>query len=102
MQGTLRSHPNASSLVWAGPLQNNDFVVALVNTNNTSTRPISFNIDNVTNTVSTQWNIRDLWKREDIGSASGMVTYDVSPHDTVMLRLSKKNVSESDEFFMKR
>ena len=92
VQGSLKTEPNATGLVWSGPLEGGDVVVALVNTNKETAEEIRFDLKLVVEDSPTEpetWSVRNLWAREDAGHVTNHVSFKVNPHDTVMLRLSK-------------
>ena len=80
-----------SAQVWVRPIADGSGVyVGVVNfasTEVTVSVPLSM--------VNPKWNahinvdVRDLWARKDIGSATGKVTVSVASHDTVVLALSR-------------
>ena len=73
-------------LVWAGPLDNGDSVLALVNQDN-NTMPISVDLASVFPHAHS-FDIRNIWEQTNQSSQSGTVTYSVGPHDTALLRLT--------------
>jgi alpha-galactosidase len=85
--------------VWFKPLENGDWAMALLNREN-KPKTIAFNWkrENVKDEHAqrnarfdkTVYQIRDLWKHEDLGTTKEILNATVPGNDILMLRLSKK------------
>jgi alpha-galactosidase len=68
--------------VWGKPLSDGGYAVVLLNRGE-SAAPISA-------TVTGRWEVRDLWRHQDIGTSDGGLQATVPAHSAVMLRLSPR------------
>jgi alpha-galactosidase len=85
--------------VWIKPLLHGDWAVCFLN-RSAKTEKVDFDwSNNVTqddlsrmalNTNEAVYAIRDLWKKKDLGTTQGKLVAEVSPHDVLMLRLTKQ------------
>ena len=76
-------HTDAES-VWARPLANGDFAIALVN-RYPKARNISVDLSELG--IEGAYIVRDCWKQEDEGQVSGTLSAEVLPHATKLVRL---------------
>jgi alpha-galactosidase len=73
---------DATSQVWGKPLSSGGFALVLLNTGTTTAT--------VSAAIPGDWTVRDLWQREDVGTADGTVSATVRPHAAVLLRLTPR------------
>ncbi len=73
--------------VWAGPLNNDSFVVLLLNRGTSSTQVVAEWQDFGLN-PSRKAHVRDLWLHRDLGLMEGSVSADVPSHGVVVYRIS--------------
>lgn len=74
--------------VWAGPLANKRWAVALLNRDATSAAPITVNYTMFNATATSTFDIRDVWSGQDIGSHQGSYTSTVAPQAVTYLILT--------------
>lgn len=77
----------ANPLVWAGPLSKNCTVVTVINTGSS---PLAHTLSwtDIGLSTSSKMKVRDLWAKEDKGTATGSYALTVeTPHDNAMLKL---------------
>lgn len=72
--------------VWAGPLQNGDFAVILLNMGNQSA-VIEGSFKDI-GIMSSKAVVYDIWQHKEIGSAEGNVTAEVESHGVAFYRLT--------------
>ena len=79
-------HPT-NPLVWAGPLSKKCTVVTVINVGSS---PLAHTLSwtDIGLSASTKMTVRDLWAKEDRGTATGSYALTVeTPHDNAMLKL---------------
>ncbi len=89
---------NDSVQVWCKPLQKGDWAVCFLN-RGAAMKKVSFDWqkENIVDTLSrrntnfgtTEYTIRDVWTKKDIGTTNAALTAVIPEHDAVMLRLMK-------------
>ncbi len=90
---------NDSIEVWVKPLRGADWAVCFLNRSVTP-RPVKFDWSAhiITDTVSHrtfdahagEYTVRDLWKRQDLGTTATPITARLAPHDVLMVRLTRQ------------
>ena len=70
--------------VWAKPMSDGSLVFALFNT---YALPSTVTIDFASLGLEGSWRIRDLWRQQDVGIASGSYSAEVFSHATTLVRL---------------
>jgi alpha-galactosidase len=96
----FRFNSNQDDLeVWVKPLAHGDWAVCFLNRSDKARRfdyDWSKNVvdDGLSRTVldanSTIYNIRDLWKKRDLGTTQKSLSAEVDTHDVLLLRLRKQ------------
>ena len=83
--------------MWGGPLEGGDLVVALVNRGNSGVENVTADLSlvlesGVTNPArassASQWTVRDVWKKKNMGTVTGTLQATVPPHDIAIFRLT--------------
>jgi len=76
---------DANNQIWYGQMSNGDYVIGLFNRNdNATTMTVSF----ADLGISGEWNVRDLWKHADEGTASS-ISAAIAAHGCKIVRLTK-------------
>jgi alpha-galactosidase len=85
-------------LVWFKPLKNDDWAVCFVN-RSSKPKQIEFNWQNEMindtlakrelNAKASNYKLRDLWLKRDIGDTKKPLNAGIASHDVLMLKLSK-------------
>ncbi|WP_316836859.1 glycoside hydrolase family 27 protein [Pedobacter nutrimenti] len=77
--------------IWFKPLSDNNFAFCLINRSN---QPIVINQDlkaTIKNyKVDGSYKVRDVWKRQNIGTTTDNIKGTIAAHDVLMLKLTKK------------
>lgn len=73
--------------VWLRPLANGDYAVGLLNVGDA---PIKISVTDRELGLEGTFHVRDLWKQENLKAFEGNLECEVKPHETHMLRLSRK------------
>mmetsp|Transcript_63206 Transcript_63206/g.87866 ORF Transcript_63206/g.87866 Transcript_63206/m.87866 type:complete len:410 (-) Transcript_63206:19-1248(-) len=77
--------------VWVRPTSDGGAAVALFNGNDLLNASITVDFADVTSrswSSTTKLNVRNMWERQSLGSATGSYTATVRPHFTVLLKLT--------------
>ena len=94
----LKYRDSDSLLIWFKPLKNDDWAVCFVN-RSSKLKQIEFNWQNEMisdtlgkrelNAKATNYKLRDLWLKKDIGDTKKPLNASIASHDVLMLKLSK-------------
>lgn len=77
---------NKKNEIWYGSMSDGSVVVGFFNRDdNVSVRSVSFAELGLTG----EWNVRDLWSHEDIGKASGKLSYNIPAHGCKIVKLTR-------------
>jgi len=82
-----RIRTNSATEIWTRPLLNQALAVILFNRSD-EPRTIRVSYRDLAANMRSEYEIRDLWKRKDIGLFSGKYVNTISPHDVVMLKMT--------------
>ena len=76
---------SADEFILEKPLEDGSVAVGLFNLSESSLK-MSVNLTDLG--LDGSWNVRDLWRQKEIGSASGSLSAEVAPHGVAFVRLS--------------
>jgi alpha-galactosidase len=82
-----RMRKNGMTEVWTRPLSNQALAVILFNRSD-EPQTVRVSYSDLAAQIDTRYEIRDLWKRKDIGVFSGEYVKTIPPHDVVMLKMT--------------
>jgi len=90
---SLDYHNAVATQVFAGPLVNGQWAAVLVNRDDVNAASITLNWSDLRVDPSTSFIVRDLWKRQDLGTFDTSFTaINVAPHASVTLKLTPVSV----------
>lgn len=82
--------------IYAKDLADGSRAVGLLNLSGTQTASITVNWSDLY--ISGMQTIRDVWKKQNVGSSAVSFTASVKPHETILLRITPSTVSVPEEF----
>jgi len=82
-----RIRTDGATEIWTRPLSNQALAVILFNRSD-EPRTIRVSYSDLAANVRSEYEIRDLWERKDIGLFSGKYVNTIPPHDVVMLKMT--------------
>lgn len=87
VQGVQIGNSGPGKTVWSRPLSNGDYAILFLN-EDAAAADISFDGSWL---GLTSYTVRDLWKKRNLGTVSGVYTASVESHGVVMLRISPRS-----------
>jgi alpha-galactosidase len=74
-----------STEIWAKKLQDNRYAVLLLNRDDSRSRPVTFNLEDLN--LKGEWKARSVFAEEDLGLIVGKISLDTPPHGSHLLLL---------------